>query len=78
MDRRAEENDWRETVFTEDLYFLLAMAGPDFDPRSQLFVNVGRVHLKSVFQSGHVNKSIVDVTQSQMLFQMGPVFSEWH
>lgn len=63
MDRRAEENDWRETVFTEDLYFLLAMAGPDFDPRSQFFVNVGRVRLKSVFQ---------------MLFQMGPVFSEWH
>lgn len=40
MDRRARENDWRETVFTEDLCFSLAKARSDFDPLSYFFVDV--------------------------------------
>lgn len=32
MDRRAKENDWRETVFTEHLCLSLAKARPNFDP----------------------------------------------
>lgn len=40
MDRRAEENDRWETVFTEDLCFSLAKARPDFDLRSHFFVDV--------------------------------------
>lgn len=40
MDRRAEENDWRETVFTEDLCFSLAKTRPDYDLWRHFFMDV--------------------------------------
>lgn len=37
MDRRAEENDRRETVFTEDICFSLAKDRSDVDLLSDFF-----------------------------------------
>lgn len=76
MDGRAEENDWRETGFTEDLCVSLVKARPDDDPWRHFFMDVENV--SNLCSSQAMSKSILDVTQSQMLFRTGPVFSEQH
>lgn len=43
MDRRAEENDSRETVFTEDLCISSAKTRPDCDLWRHFFMDVENV-----------------------------------